>query len=127
MQVVGRLPRRRVLVERLVVREHQRQMAVEEVAERLETRSAARGRCRPRSGSGTSRAEVLGELADERADQHLRRQPLPPEGRPRPPGDLGDPLERQPVPPALAEDGDRRASEFLVTTVGFAAVSLMQR
>ena len=48
MEVVGRLTGRRLLVERLVGGEHQRQVAVEQVAELVERRArAAPVRCPP--------------------------------------------------------------------------------
>ena len=105
MEVVGRLAGTGVLVKRLVGREHQWQVAIEQIAQRLETplQTLPTG---PTGGQHREhrRAEVLGELANEGADQLLAGQSLAPQGRTSAPGDLGDALERQPAEPALSRE-----------------------
>ena len=128
VQVVGRHSRSGVLVERLIGREHQRQVAVEELAQRLEPSHdafpARAARCENRIHR---RPEVLGELTDERPDQNVSSQPLTPQRRARPACPLGDTLERQSVEAALAQDLDRCQAEFLADSRGAARGGLLHR
>jgi hypothetical protein len=113
VEVVGRLSGGGVLVKRLVGREHQREVAVEQLAERDEPAlEPVAARPTGRQDREQRLAEVGRELPDERGDKHVARQALPPERRPRPARGFGHSLERQPVPAPLAQHGDRRAVQL---------------
>jgi hypothetical protein len=103
MQVVGRLARRRVLMEGLVRRQHERQVPVEELAESDEPALEPVAARSPASEDRVHRlAEVRRQLTDQSADEHLQGEPLAPERRAGTPRGLGHLLERQPVPAALS-------------------------
>ena len=106
-------PAGRRLVERLVRREHQRQVAVEQLAQRLEPALRTGRGPMPRTvrTGYIVDAEVVGELAEERLDERLPAEPLAPERRARPARGLGDALERQAVPAVLAQHLDRGVRE----------------
>ena len=115
MQVRRRFAGGRFLVERLVCREHQRQVPFEHFAQGFEradesvSAGAAGGEDRIHG-----RAEIVGELSDEGADQNLAAQSLAPKGRARPAGNLRYALERKTVPASLAEDRDRGPPQIFV-------------
>ena len=112
-QVVGRLPGAGAWWNASSVASRSGRWRSRSVAERLEPPHEPLPAGAAGGEHGVHRvAEVLGEPADERADERLSGQPLAPERRSRAPRHLRDPLERQPVPAPLAEDGDRRGLQF---------------
>jgi hypothetical protein len=101
-------------VKRLVGREHQGQVAVEEVAQGLETPDEAL----PTGASGGEhgvhgRAEVLRQLADECSDENVAGQALAPQRRVRTACYLSDAFQRETVEAALSQNLDRREAELL--------------
>ena len=103
------------LVKGLVGGEEQRQVALDDLAERLEPAGEPVAARAPDGQNGVHRrAEVVGERAEEGVDERLPAEPLAPERRARPARGLGDALERQAVPAVLAQDLDRGLPNALV-------------
>ena len=90
-------------------------MPVEQIAERFERAGEPLA---PRAGRRQYRVhrrpEVVRQLPDERSEQLVAAEALPPQSRARPPRHLGDPLQGQAAEAALAENLDRRLAKRLV-------------
>ncbi len=115
VEVVRPLSGPRALMERLIGGEQQRQMPVDELAQGIETA------LEPLAAGSVGRQhwvhrgpKVGSELAGERCDQDIARQPLPPKRRSGAAGCLRDPFQSQAVPATLAKNADRRVAELVI-------------
>src|SRR4051794_12131448 len=112
---VRRRPTGGRLVEGLVGGQEQREVALDDLAQRLEPAGEP---IAARASDGQNgvhrRAEVVGEGAEEGLDERLAAEPLAPERRSRPARGLRNALERQSVPPVLTKHLDGGAANALV-------------